>query len=97
MNMSEGRLYEAMVEVRVYLTLREKLGWKSKTLSLGRNKVKFSELLDELKDLKGVLEDFGYENFMILLNGRNIRLLDWLDTEVEEGDSIDIFPPAGGG
>jgi molybdopterin converting factor small subunit len=34
---------------------------------------------------------------MILLNGRNIRLLDWLDTEVEEGDSIDIFPPAGGG
>ncbi|MCC6029963.1 MAG: MoaD/ThiS family protein [Candidatus Korarchaeum sp.] len=86
-----------MVEVRVYLTLREKLGWKSKTLSLGRNKVKFSELLDELKDLKGVLEDFGYENFMILLNGRNIRLLDWLDTEVEEGDSIDIFPPAGGG
>ncbi|ACB07524.1 MoaD family protein [Candidatus Korarchaeum cryptofilum OPF8] len=97
MNISEGRLYEAMVEVRVYLTLREKLGWKSKTLSLGRNKVKFSELLDELKDLKGVLEDFGYENFMILLNGRNIRLLDWLDTEVEEGDSIDIFPPAGGG
>jgi molybdopterin synthase sulfur carrier subunit len=95
--MSEGRLYEAMVEVRVYLTLREKLGWKSKTLSLGRNKVKFSELLDKLKDLKGVLEDFGYENFMILLNGRNIRLLDWLDTEVEEGDSIDIFPPAGGG
>jgi molybdopterin synthase sulfur carrier subunit len=86
-----------MVEVRVCLTLREKLGWKSKTLSLGRNKVKFSELLDELKDLKGVLEDFGYENFMILLNGRNIRLLDWLDTEVEEGDSIDIFPPAGGG
>jgi hypothetical protein len=49
MNISEGRLYEAMVEVRVYLTLREKLGWKSKTLSLGRNKVKFSELLDELK------------------------------------------------
>jgi molybdopterin synthase sulfur carrier subunit len=86
-----------MVEVRVYLTLREKLGWKSKTLSLGKSKVKFSELLDELKDLKGVLEDFGYENFMILLNGRNIRLLDWLDTEVEEGDSIDIFPPAGGG
>jgi molybdopterin synthase sulfur carrier subunit len=86
-----------MVEVRVYLTLREKLGWKSKTLSLDRSKVKFSELLDELKDLKGVLEDFGYENFMILLNGRNIRLLDWLDTEVEEGDSIDIFPPAGGG
>jgi len=86
-----------MVEVRVYVTLREKLGWKSKVVNLRREKMKFSELLDELKDLKGVLEDLGYENFMILLNGRNIRLLDWLDTEVEEGDSIDIFPPAGGG
>ncbi len=86
-----------MVEVRVYVTLREKLGWKSKVVNLSREKVKFSELLDELKDLKGVLEEFGYENFMILLNGRNIRLLDWLDTEVEGGDSIDIFPPAGGG
>ncbi len=86
-----------MVEVRVYVTLREKLGWKSKVINLRREKMKFSELLDELKDLKGVLEDLGYENFMILLNGRNIRLLDWLDTEVEEGDSIDIFPPAGGG
>jgi molybdopterin synthase sulfur carrier subunit len=85
------------VEVKVYVTLREKLGWKSKVVSLGRRRVKFSELLDELRDLKGVLEDFGYENFMILLNGRNIRLLSWLDTEVKEGDSVDVFPPAGGG
>jgi len=85
------------VEVRVYVTLREKLGWKSKMVGLKRERMKFSELLDELKDLKKVLEDFGYENFMILLNGRNIRLLNWLDTEIKEGDSIDIFPPAGGG
>ncbi|MGY0287713.1 MAG: MoaD/ThiS family protein [Candidatus Methanodesulfokora washburnensis] len=85
------------VEVRVYVTLREKLGWKSKMVGLKRERMKFSELLDELKDLKKVLEDFGYENFMILLNGRNIRLLNWLDTEIKEGDFIDIFPPAGGG
>jgi hypothetical protein len=55
------------VEVRVYVTLREKLGWRSKMVGLKRERMKFSELLDELKDLKKVLEDFGYENFMILL------------------------------
>lgn len=85
-----------MVEVRVYMTLREKLGWKGRKVELTKA-VKFSDLLEEMRDLKGVLEGFGYENFMILVNGRNIRLLNWLDTEVRDEDSIDIFPPAGGG
>lgn len=85
-----------MVEVRVYMTLREKLGWGSREVRL-EGKVRFSDLLEELRDLKGILEEFGYENFMMLVNGRNIRLLDWLDTEVGEGDVVDIFPPAGGG
>lgn len=85
-----------MVEVRVYMTLREKLGWKSREVKLTKA-VKFSDLLEEMKDLKEILESFGYENFMILVNGRNIRLLKWLDTEVRDEDSIDILPPAGGG
>jgi len=85
-----------MVEVRVYMTLREKLGWGSREVRI-EGKVRFSDLLEELRDLKGILEEFGYENFMMLVNGRNIRLLDWLDTEVGEGDVVDIFPPAGGG
>ncbi|MEM0268242.1 MAG: MoaD family protein [Candidatus Korarchaeum sp.] len=85
-----------MVEVRVYMTLRDKLGWRSKEIHLDKE-IKFSELLEKLRDLKEVLERFGYENFMMLVNGRNIRLSGWLDTEVGEGDVVDIFPPAGGG
>ncbi|MCS7102318.1 MAG: MoaD/ThiS family protein [Candidatus Korarchaeum sp.] len=85
-----------MVKVRVYMTLREKLGWGSKEIRFSEE-VKLSELLEELKDLKEILESFGYESFMILVNGRNIRFLNWLDTRVEDEDVIDIFPPAGGG
>jgi molybdopterin synthase sulfur carrier subunit len=34
---------------------------------------------------------------IILLNGRNIRHLQGLDTLVENKDEITIFPPSGGG
>lgn len=34
---------------------------------------------------------------MILINGRNIFHLDKLNSIVQEGDEISIFPPGGGG
>ncbi len=34
---------------------------------------------------------------MILINGKNIHHLNGLDTLVEPGDRIAVFPPAGGG
>ncbi|MDK2812198.1 MAG: sulfur-carrier protein [Petrotoga sp.] len=34
---------------------------------------------------------------IVLLNGRNIRHLQGLDTLVENKDEITIFPPSGGG
>ncbi len=34
---------------------------------------------------------------IILLNGRNIRHINSLNTLVKNGDRIDIFPPGGGG
>ncbi|MGC9104615.1 MAG: MoaD/ThiS family protein [Candidatus Methanodesulfokora sp.] len=58
---------------------------------------KLSDMLSHLSDLKKVIEEFGQENFTILLNGRNIRTLSGLETSVLDGDVIDIFPPAGGG
>ena len=33
----------------------------------------------------------------VFLGGRNVRLLNGLDTIVERGQRLDIFPPVGGG
>jgi len=49
--------------------------------------------LDELLDgEKGLLT-----GTMILVNGENIRLRQNLETLVHDGDSVDLFSPAGGG
>ncbi|HSQ35755.1 MAG TPA: MoaD/ThiS family protein [Candidatus Binatia bacterium] len=49
--------------------------------------------LDELLDSeKGLLA-----GTMILVNGENIRLQRNLETLVNDGDSVDLFSPAGGG
>ncbi len=34
---------------------------------------------------------------MVLLNGRNVLLLQGLDTLISNDDELNIFPPAGGG
>lgn len=34
---------------------------------------------------------------MVLLNGRNVLLLQGLQTEVQPDDEVNFFPPAGGG
>ena len=34
---------------------------------------------------------------MILLNGKNIFHLNKMNTPIEDGDTVDLFPPGGGG
>jgi len=86
-----------IVAVRVYASLREKLGWSSRRLELEGSSCRLSDVIYRLDDLRRVMEEFGREHFTILLNGRNVRTLDDLDTPVSDGDLVDIFPPAAGG
>lgn len=62
------------------------------------------EVLKELLSNKEKLHDRIFEddltlndNIIILKDGRNIEYLDGLSTEVEEGDSIAVFPLVAGG
>ena len=52
------------------------------------NKDLTSELIEDKVLISGTI---------ILLNGRNVFHLNKLETIVNNGDSIDIFPPGGGG
>ncbi|MEM3668022.1 MAG: MoaD family protein, partial [Thermoplasmatales archaeon] len=37
------------------------------------------------------------ENIIILVNGKNIIFLSKMETKLNEGDNVDIFPPVAGG
>jgi len=54
---------------------------------------KFGGLSEMLFIAPDTLRDF----VNILKNGRNIHFLDGLDTPLEDGDLIALFPPAAGG
>lgn len=51
------------------------------------------DFLPSLVDAAGAL----IPGTIILLNGRNILLLENLDTRIRDGDEVALFPPAGGG
>lgn len=49
--------------------------------------------LDELLDRGAGLLD----GTMVLVNGENVRLKNYMETRVRAGDTVDLFSPAGGG
>jgi molybdopterin synthase sulfur carrier subunit len=89
--------------VKVYATLRLKIGQAEIGVNAGpgdtvRDAVRdvlaqFPVLASEIMTSSEELVD----HIHIFLSGRNIRLLDGLDTKIQEGQKLDIFPPVGGG
>lgn len=83
--------------------LRRQLGLEDVVLSSGpcpvRDLIGKAERELGVPLLPALVDDRGelFLSVMILLNGRNIRLLDGLDTVVEPDDTLMLFPPSGGG
>ncbi|KXA89600.1 hypothetical protein AKJ38_02025 [candidate division MSBL1 archaeon SCGC-AAA259I14] len=90
------------VEVKFFANFREIAGEKKINVSA-----------DNIRELlKGIVEDYGgleeqifanpeteeLTDFVtILVNGRSIDTLNGLDTELNENDTVAIFPPVSGG
>ena len=97
------------VKVKPYLFLREMLGSQYLTIELPEGAT-VKELLQLLQQEYGLPEKltvqsasitlFGSNNktgLIILINGFNIRQMQGLQSLLQEGDRISLFPPAAGG
>lgn len=93
-----------LVRIRFFGGIREFTGKKWMTLELPED----ARVLDVIYELarqldSKLLEKILDENeevrseIIILLNGRSIRNLDGLKTEVKEDDIVSVFPVASGG
>ncbi len=91
------------MEIKVYATLREIVGGKSATLN-GHGSKTMRQILEELFEKYPQMREKLFLNggemhsaFHFLVNGRDARYLDGLDTVISPDDDVRIFPPVGGG
>ncbi len=88
------------VKVKLYATLKEIIG--KDTIFVEAKTVR--EAIDNLIKLYPELSNVIIENngnlkddYIYLVNGRNIVFLQNEETPLKEGDKVTIFPPVGGG
>ncbi len=92
------------MRIKVYGTLRSVVG-NSKEIKVHRSgRITARKVLEQLLVPypgleKKILHEGGtlQGGVQILVNGRSIRFLDGLDTLLEDGDQLALFPPIGGG
>lgn len=84
------------IYVNVYMDLAKKLGWSRKEISIDKEKILLRDILSFLTDLRDIVVG-NIDNYIVLVNGVNIKLLKGLETEIVGDTTIDIFPPAAGG
>ena len=91
------------MRVRVYATLRELVNSKSVELDV-RRETDVRNVLRELGAAYPALDAKLWDannglskSVQVLVNGRPIAFLNGLETAVSPGDTVDLFPPVGGG
>ncbi len=91
------------MQIHLYATLRLKTGRAAVEVQAGPGDTvrdAIHELLDRHPVLStDVLTDKGEltRHIHVFLDGRNVRLLDGLDTVIRQGDKLEIFAAVGGG
>ncbi len=90
----------AKITVKLYATLKEMLG--TDTLFIEATNVR--DVIDKLTEKYPILkreivnEDLSLkDDYIYLVNGRNIVFLQNEKTPLKNGDRVTIFPPVGGG
>ena len=92
------------LEVKFFTSLREITGKKVDEVQL-QDIITIEELLTQLSKKYGKnFREYLYNEkakvhpyLSILVNGKSINVLQGLDTELKEGDTVAILPPVGGG
>jgi molybdopterin synthase sulfur carrier subunit len=91
------------LKIRFYATLRDKVGQKEVELPFATHQTvgdilhalvkRNPELNEDIWNADGSLA----EHVVVILDGRDIRHLDGVNTPLSEDDWLDVFPPVGGG
>jgi MoaD family protein len=95
------------VTVRFFTSLREIVGKREETLTFPEGeKVTMNSILKTLVQRYGKrFVEYIYDAktgevkgfLQFLVNGKSAATLNWLQTEIEDGDILAILPPVGGG
>ncbi|MBE7470914.1 MAG: MoaD/ThiS family protein [Anaerolineae bacterium] len=91
------------MEIKVYATLRDVVGGPSvqlndgPELTVGQMLQELCARYPELRPKLALNEDELHPAVHILVNGRDMRYLNGLETRLTAKDTIRIFPPVGGG
>lgn len=91
------------MRVKIFATLRPLVGAKEVEVGveagdtvrnvLGKLTAEYPALRERVLDDDGNLQS----SITVLVNGRSIKFLDGLNSTIQEGDELALFPPVGGG